>query len=139
MNPIGFSFIFLLSQSLFSIVIAQERAPHGLAYESPEAFPPSAYNFFHPNATKPETKDPCGKSKCSPLPLAAQVEATQIHEIKGSTSEKGGNQIGAAGVVAGIIFGVAFGVLLAMGVYHVRAIRRNNISKANNNSVQPYV
>ncbi|KAE9600604.1 hypothetical protein Lal_00045681 [Lupinus albus] len=134
MNPIGFSFFFLFSLALVSVVIGQERAPHGLAYENPEAFPPSAYNFFHPNAKKPETNDP---SKYSPLPLAAQVEATQIHESKASTSEKSGKQLG-PGVIAAIIFGVAFIVFLAMSVHHVRVTRRNNIIKANN-SVQPYV
>ncbi|OIW03928.1 hypothetical protein TanjilG_30204 [Lupinus angustifolius] len=137
MNPISFSFFFLLSIALVSAVIGQERAPHGLAYENPEAFPPSAYNFFHPNAKKPETNDPCAASKCSPLPLAAQVEATQIHESKGSTSEKGGKQLG-PGVIACIIFGVAFVVFLAMIVHHVRVTRRNNIIKANN-SVQTCV
>ncbi|CAL0332286.1 unnamed protein product [Lupinus luteus] len=99
MNPIGFSFLILLSLSL---VIAQERAPHGLAYENPEAFPPSAYNFFHPNATKSETKDPCAESKCSSIPLAAKVEATQIHQSNGSALEKSGKKLG-AGVIVGAI------------------------------------
>ncbi|KAJ1409204.1 hypothetical protein SESBI_22929 [Sesbania bispinosa] len=139
MNPIGFSLHFLLSLALVSIVIAQERAPHGLVYQSPEAFSPSAYDFFHPNAQKPETKDPCSSSKCSPLPVAAQVEATQIHESKASTSDKGGKQLG-AGSIAGIIFGVAFVVLLAMSVYRIRVTRKANMSRTiGNNSVQPDV
>lgn len=135
-NPIGFS---LLSLALVSIVIAQERAPHGLVYQNPEAFSPSAYDFFHPNTRKPETKDPCTESKCSPLPLAAQVEATQIHESKGSTSDKVRKQLGAGGI-AGIVFGVAFVVLLALTVYRVRVTRRANMSRAKaNNTVLPDV
>ncbi|KAJ1425967.1 hypothetical protein SESBI_10694 [Sesbania bispinosa] len=139
MNHIGFSLLFLLSLALVSIVIAQERAPHGLVYQSPEAFSPSAYDFFHPNAQKPGTKDPCSASKCSPLPVAAQVEATQIHESKASTSDKDGKQLG-AGSIAGIIFGVAFVVLLAMSVYRLRVTRKANMSRTKpNNSVQPDV
>ncbi|KAL2332039.1 hypothetical protein Fmac_019620 [Flemingia macrophylla] len=137
MNLFGFSLLSLFSLALVSSVIAQERAPHGLLYENPEAFSPSAYDFFHPNAKKPETKDPCTASKCSPMPLAAQVEAAEIHESKASTQEKGGKKLGAGGV-AGIVFGVAFVVVLAMGVYHVRVTRRANISRAKaNGSVQP--
>lgn len=135
MSPIG-SFLFLLSASLLSTATGQERAPHGLVYESPVAFPPSAYFFFHPNARKPETRDSCTASKCSPLPVAAQVEATQIYENKASASQKGGKQIG-AGAVAGIIFAVAFAVLLAMGVYYVKVTRQANMSRANN-SVQSH-
>ena len=123
MNPIGFSLLSLVSLALVSIVTAQERAPHGLVYENPEAFSPSAYNFLHPNERKPETKDPCAASKCSPMPLAAQVEATEIHESKASTPQGSKKQL-VAGGVAGIIFGVAFVVLLAMGVYQVRVTGR---------------
>ncbi|KAK7272145.1 hypothetical protein RJT34_28568 [Clitoria ternatea] len=134
MNPIVFS---LLSLLCLSLVTAQERAPHGLVYENPEAFSPSAYSFFHPNERKHD--DPCAASKCSPLPLAAQVEATEIHESKASTEQKRGKNLGAGGL-AGIVFGVAFVVLLAMGVYHVRVIRPANLSKTKaNNVVQPHV
>nr|AFK35940.1 unknown [Lotus japonicus] len=110
MNPIGFSFIFLFSLALVSYVSAQERAPHGLVYQNPEAISPSAYDFFHPNARKPETKqDPCDASKCSPLLLAAQVEATQIHESNQvSSSHKGRKH---AGGVAGIVFGVTIFII----------------------------
>ncbi|XP_027348470.1 uncharacterized protein LOC113860045 [Abrus precatorius] len=110
MSSIALSFLFLVSIALLSIATGQERAPHGLVYESPVAFPPSAYDFFHPNTRKPEARDPCTASKCSPLPIAAQVEATQIYENKASTMQKGWKKIGAGGV-AGIIIAVAFAVL----------------------------
>ncbi|XP_028757060.1 uncharacterized protein LOC114716245 [Neltuma alba] len=134
MSPFGFSLLFLLSLTLVSIAASQERAPHGLVNERPVAFPPSAYDFFHPNARKPEAGDECSASKCSPLPEAAQVEATQIYESKALASQKGRKQIGAGGI-AGIVFGVAFAVLLAMGVYYVRVKRQANMSRAN--TVQP--
>ncbi|KAK7262312.1 hypothetical protein RJT34_29879 [Clitoria ternatea] len=136
MTPIGLSFLFLLSPALLSIATGQERAPHGLVYESPVAFPPSAYDFFHPNARKPESKDPCTASKCSPLPLAAQVEASQIYENKASATQKRGKQIGAGGVAA-IIISIAFAVLLAMGVYYVKVTRQANMNRTNN-SVQSH-
>ena len=135
-NPIGF---FLLSLSLVTIVTSQVRAPHGLVYQNPEAFSPSAYEFFHPNSQKHDHNkdDPCTSSKCSPLPLA--VEATQIHESKGGKLDKGRKHLGAGGIV-GIIFGVAFVVVLAMSVYHVRVTRKANMIRAKaNNSVQPPV
>ncbi|RZB80943.1 uncharacterized protein LOC114373966 [Glycine soja] len=136
MSPIGLSFLFLISLALLSIARGQERAPHGLVYESPVAFPPTAYDFFHPNAQKPENKDPCVASKCSPLPLVAQVDATQIYENKASTTQKGGKQIGGGGV-AGIITDVALPVLLAMGIYYVKVTSQANMSRASN-SVQSH-
>lgn len=135
MSPIGFSLLFLLPLTLVSIATSQEeRAPHGLVNESPVAFSPSAYDFFHPNARKPETGDECSASKCSPLPEAAQVEATQIYGNKTMTSQEGRKHMGAGGIV-GIVFGVAFVVLLAMGAYYVKVKRHANMSRAN--TVQP--
>ncbi|KAK7312565.1 hypothetical protein VNO77_36513 [Canavalia gladiata] len=136
MSTIGSSFVFLVCIALLTIAKGQERAPHGLVYETPLAFSPSAYDFFHPNARKPETTDPCAASKCSPLPLAAQVEASQIYENKASATQKGGKQLGAGGV-AGIIMAVAFAMLLAMGVYYVKVTRQVNMSRTNN-SVQSH-
>jgi len=130
MSPFNF-FFFLTSLSLLSIATSQERAPHGLVYENPIAFPPSAYLFFHPNAQTPETKNSCTTSKCSSLPMAAQVEANQKYESK--ESKKNGKQIG-AGAVAGIIFGVAFVVLLVVGVYYVKVIRQVNMNRTINNA-----
>ena len=131
MTPFISFLLFFSSLTILSIARAQERAPHGLAYEHPLAFSPSAYDFFHPNTQKSNTKDACSSSNCSPLPIAAQLEATQA---QASTSQKGGSRVGAAGV-AGIVFGFAFVVLLAMGVYHVVITRRTNKSRPN--SIQP--
>ncbi|ESW04250.1 hypothetical protein PHAVU_011G079200 [Phaseolus vulgaris] len=136
MSSIGLSFLFLLSLAIFSIARGQERAPHGLVYENPIAFPPAAYDFFHPNAQKPQNRDFCAASKCSPLPLAAQVDGTQIYQNKASATQKGGKQIGAGGV-AGIITVFAFVVLLAMGIYYVKVTRQANMNRASS-SVQSH-
>ncbi|OMO67477.1 hypothetical protein CCACVL1_20504 [Corchorus capsularis] len=131
------SILLLLSclSLLVSIAWGQDRAPHGIAYESPMAFSPSAYEFFHPKTQDPETKIPCASSNCSPLPIAAQVDSAKSLDSKVSTTEqKSRNRLGAGGI-AGIIFGLAFAVLLAMGVYYVLNTRRANANRAN--SVQP--
>ncbi|CAL5211269.1 unnamed protein product [Lathyrus oleraceus] len=132
MSPLNLSFLFLISLTLVSTTTSQERAPHGLVYENPIAFPPSAYLFFHPNAPTPDTKNSCITSKCSPLPMAAAlVEANQKFENKASQKQIG------AGVVGGIIFAFAFVVVLVVGVYYVKVIRQANMSR-NINNVQSH-
>ena len=134
MSPFA-SFVFLLSSlALLSIARGQDRAPHGIAYDNPVALSPTAYDFFRPKTEEPDTKNPCAASNCSPLLIAAQVEATKALESKVSTQQKSGHQLGAGGI-AGIVFGLAFAVVLAMGVYYVLNNRRANANQAN--SVQP--
>ena len=132
------TFLFCLSSFTFlSIAQAEGRAPHGLVYESPVAFSPMAYDFFHPSTQTPNAKDPCGASKCSPLPLAAQVQSTPAKESKYSTTiQKGTHRVGAGGIL-GIVFGITFAVLLAMGVYYVLRTRQANANRAM--SAQPSV
>ncbi|KAF3455000.1 hypothetical protein FNV43_RR05448 [Rhamnella rubrinervis] len=120
-------FVLLSSLTLLSISGAQDRAPHGLANEDPVSFSPSAYDFFHPATQNPNNKNSCGGTSCSPLPLAAQVEANEAYESKVSTPQNGRSSVG-AGAIAGIVFGLAFVVLSAMGVYYVVVNRRSNTS-----------
>ncbi|VVA90413.1 unnamed protein product [Arabis nemorensis] len=92
------------------MALAQDRAPHGLAYETPVAFSPSAFDFFHAQPDNPNaTLDPCAESGCSPLPVAAKVQARESEIASMSIGSRSG--IGADGVV-GIIFGLAFAVLM---------------------------
>lgn len=134
MTPVATFFLFS-SLSLLFVARAQDRAPHGLVYENPVAFSPSAVEFFHPKTQEPDTKARCAEpSSCSPLPLATQVEATQVHESKISTSQKGGSGLSTSGI-AGIVFGLAFAAFLAMGAYYVLIKRRANVSQTN--SVEP--
>ncbi|KAK9124265.1 hypothetical protein Sjap_013867 [Stephania japonica] len=136
---------------LCSIVVqAQNRAPHGLAYESPMVLSPSAFDFFHPNAESPKSDTPCVESNCAPLPLSSSSTSTNdaadaasgvarsslAYESKMSAMQSGKGGIGAGGI-AGIVFGCAFVVLVAMGVYYVAVTRRANAVRAN--SVQPDV
>lgn len=108
-------FFFFSSLIFTNLVLAQDRAPHGLAYETPVAFSPSAFDFFHAQPQNPDaTFDPCAESGCSPLPVAAKVQGAsakaQESEIA-SISMGTRSGIEAAGVV-GIIFGLAFAVLM---------------------------
>ncbi|KAK9664022.1 hypothetical protein RND81_14G014500 [Saponaria officinalis] len=118
--------VFLISISLFSSAVAQERSPHGLDHQMPIAFSPSAYEFFHPNARR----DPCAKSNCSPLPIATQVHKTGP-EV-GSTNDK----TSVLGVGALAIVAPAFVVLImfcaAMGTYYLATTCRakSSLTKA---------
>ncbi|KFK32299.1 hypothetical protein AALP_AA6G224400 [Arabis alpina] len=108
--------IFLFSSLIITnIALAQDRAPHGLAYETPVAFSPSAFDFFHAQPENPNaTLDPCAESGCSPLPVAAKVQgaSAQARESERASMSTGSRSgIGAGGVV-GIIFGFAFAVLM---------------------------
>lgn len=135
MSPMVSFLLFFSFLTILAIARAQDRAPHGVAYENPMALSPSAYDFFHPTTQKNKTTDACHASSCSPLPIAAEVvEATPAHESRDLSPRKG-NRVGAGGI-AGIVFGLAFAVLLAMGVYYVTITRRANIM-TRTNSVQP--
>ncbi|XP_021627030.1 uncharacterized protein LOC110625709 [Manihot esculenta] len=117
MTPKASFFLFSVLALLFA-ARAQNRAPHGLAFESPEAFSPSAVDFFHPKTQEPNANKLCAESSgCSSLPLAANVEATQMQEREVSSSQKGASQLGATGI--SIALGLAFAVLLAMGGFYV--------------------
>ena len=125
----GSFLVFFSLLTILSNARDQDRAPHGIVYENPVAFTPSAYDFFHPS-----TQRSCTTANCSPLPVAAQVvQATPGHESREFASQKG-SRVG-AGAIAGIAFGLVFAVLLGMGVYHVVITRRANMSRTN--SVQP--
>ncbi|XP_071688199.1 uncharacterized protein [Rutidosis leptorrhynchoides] len=91
------------------------------------AFSPSAYNFFHPNAKSPNTKEQCNESSCSPLPMAATVQSNLAEESVSKT-EKSKSKVGAGGIM-GVIFGFVFVVLLTMGAYYVVTNRKSNLRR----------
>ena len=126
--------LFLLRLSSLTILLvagAQERAPHGLVYENPVAFSPSAVEFFHPRTPEPKLENPCAApSSCSPLPLAARFEDSDQTKGRISTSRRGGGRLGAGGV-AGVILGVAFAVLLTVAVYHLMVTSKANSNRPN--------
>ncbi|KAJ6365664.1 hypothetical protein OIU76_030438 [Salix suchowensis] len=99
--------LFLLRLSSLTILLvagAQERAPHGLVYENPVAFSPSAVEFFHPRTPEvPKLENPCAapSTSCSPWPLAARFEDSDQTKV-----------------------------LLTLGVYHVMITRKASINRA---------
>ncbi|KAI3696960.1 hypothetical protein L6452_29616 [Arctium lappa] len=129
MTQIHFLLLLFVTVISFTNNRAQDRAPHGLVYENPMAFSPSAYSFFHPKAVPPSIQDPCDGSHCSPLLIAATVQSSLAQDSR-STNEKSGSKFGAGGI-AGVIFGFIFVVLLAMGAYHVVITRRTNSRRKN--------
>lgn len=134
-SPMASVLIFTLL-SFLTITRAQDRAPHGLAYENPMAFSPSAVGFFHPDSKHPGTQDPCAESNCSPLPLAATVASSVARESKPQPEERGRTRLGAGGA-AGIVFGFVCAVVLAIGVYYVAVTRRANLTRTRTSSIQP--
>lgn len=132
MNFLPCLLLILLSVSVLNAVAVEDRAPHGLANESPVAFSPSAYDFFHPNTQELPSKSSCGdsSSSCSPLPMAAQVGAMDTQESRDSESQSGQAAVRPGGI-AGIVIGIALAAFLAFGVYYVTVTRRNNMRRAN--------
>lgn len=120
------------------IVKAQERSPHGLAYESPVAISPEAYSFFHPETQKQNTttseslcdnnNDTSETSGCSRFPTASSVQSNLAHGSLSPPDEEGDRLMGAGGMV-GIVLGFAFAIVLAFGVYYVAITRKRNASK----------
>ncbi|CAH2060286.1 unnamed protein product [Thlaspi arvense] len=116
MNSKTFLIFFLSSLMIITnIVLAQDRAPHGLAYETPVAFSPSAFDFFHAQPKNLDTTlDPCAESNCSPLPVAAKVQgaSAKAQQSEIATMSIGSRSRVGAGCVVGIIFGLVFAVLM---------------------------
>ncbi|TMW98114.1 hypothetical protein EJD97_004487 [Solanum chilense] len=117
------------------IVKAQERSPHGLAFESPIAVSPEAYSFFHPETQKKNTttseslcNDNNNTSGCSRFPTASSVQSNLAHESLPPTDEGGDKRMGAGGMV-GIALGFGFAIVLALGVYYVAIARKRNADK----------
>ncbi|CAL1404285.1 unnamed protein product [Linum trigynum] len=119
---------------------AQGRAPHGLAYEGPVAFSPSAVEFFHPNNNNQLPAVTSGHPEAAQLATAAKTSTTNPDEQSNVASSRSGQRRSGlgAGAIAGIVFGVGFAVFMAMGAFYVVRARRANLSKASN-SVQPQV
>ncbi|MCL7022986.1 hypothetical protein MKW94_010765 [Papaver nudicaule] len=141
-------FLCALSSLYIAQAQAQARAPHGIIFENPVAFSPSAYDFFHPNTHTPKAVKPCDESNCAPMSgssafstSSAVVRATPAHESKESTTAQGSGSskskrpVLGAGGISGIVFGFVFAVLSGIGVYYIMVTRRTNISRSN--SVQP--
>ncbi|KAG6476459.1 uncharacterized protein LOC122025322 [Zingiber officinale] len=112
---------FLLSLLLLSLIFAEEHpkklrssSPHGLFFENPMPFPPSAYDFFHPNAngaipaTAPLSSLYPGKT--SSRARADAVVATSFFSVPSSHHAIG---IAAAGVAA-LVVGLGLVVLVVM-------------------------
>lgn len=132
------SYLFFLAVLCLPFIVkGQERAPHGLVYESPIAFSPDAYSFFHPETRQKKnstTESLCdnntSESGCSELPTASSVQSNLAHQSL-SPPEDGERRIGAGGIV-GILLGFVFAtIVLAFGVYYVVITRKSNSSKAN--------
>jgi hypothetical protein len=133
--------LFLLFTLILTQAVAQaETSPHGLSYETPIAFSPAAFQFFHPGIIPPHERR---RSAYAP----AQAPMILEQAFKGSTTGRaradeavGGGWIGnkmsdrrrlAAGGVVGTVVGVGFFVVAVFGVVYVIIKRRQNVKRAN--------
>lgn len=109
----------LSSLLLLPLIVAEEHpiklrssSPHGLFFENPMPFPPSAYDFFHPNAnaatpaTAPLTSLYPGKT--SSRARADAAVATSVFSVP-----SGHQRIGAAGVAV-LVIGLGLAVLVVV-------------------------
>ncbi|XP_073102162.1 uncharacterized protein [Elaeis guineensis] len=114
-------------------IVPQPRAPHGLVFENPMSFPPSAFEFFHPKSSPP-AEAPLPLVSSFPGATSSKARAEQVVASVWSAPPSHGG-VGAGGVAA-VVFGLVFVVLVAMGASYVVAKRRANISRAHT-LVQP--
>ncbi|GER34820.1 NSP-interacting kinase 2 [Striga asiatica] len=120
--------LFLTILSYLGLSRAETR-PHGIEFESPIAFSPDAYAFFHPAALSPGP----AAAQSKRLPLAATVQSTPAQE---STAQSSRHGLGPAGVV-GLSLSLTFVCLVGMGVYYVLTRRRAHLHQAINDPKQP--
>lgn len=131
-------FTLILTQAL-ALAHAQ-TSPHGLSYETPIAFSPAAFQFFHPGIIPPHERR---RSTYAPAQAPMMLEQA----FKGASTGRaradeavGGGWLGnkmsdrrrlAAGGVVGIVVGVGFFVVMVFGVVYVIIKRRQNVKRAN--------
>jgi hypothetical protein len=141
-SPKGSMAVLLL---LFTLILTQaiaqaETSPHGLSSETPIAFSPAAFQFFHPGIIPPHEQ-----RRTAYAPAQAPMMLEQA--FKGATTGRaradeavGGGCIAnktldqrrlAAGGVAGIVAGVGFFVVTVFGFVYVIIKRRQNVKRAN--------
>ncbi|WOL09611.1 hypothetical protein Cni_G18364 [Canna indica] len=142
-------FFFLLLELMpFGADAAQRRAvelqsrtsPHGLAFENPMPFPPSAFEFFHPDVLLPPAASPIPLTSFYPAATSAKVRADEEEEESAAgvlRAGRGRGVIGARGVAA-VAIGLALVVLAAMVVSYVVVKRRRRADSGRGEAiVQP--
>ncbi|KAH0886354.1 hypothetical protein HID58_062450 [Brassica napus] len=121
---------FLSSLLITNIALAQDRAPHGLAYETPVAFSPSEFDFFHAQPENPDaTLDPCAESGCSPLPVAAKVQ--------GGSAKEQQSEIATMSIGSRTGMGAGGAVMIILGLFFPLAISGNLMEKKKSDESRP--
>ncbi|KAF3328009.1 hypothetical protein FCM35_KLT06615 [Carex littledalei] len=130
---------------LFTLILTQaiaqaQHTPHGLSYETPVAFSPDAFQFFHPGIIPPHERRHIAHVPAQAPMLLEQAfkgattgraradEAVGGAWIENNTSDQ--RRLAAGGVV-GILAGVGFFVATVFGVVYVIIKRRQNVKRAN--------
>ncbi|WOL04258.1 hypothetical protein Cni_G12979 [Canna indica] len=112
---------YLLQLSSSNAQQPQFTSPHGIVYENPVLFPPSAYDFFHPNSDAPATP---------PLPeTSSKARADAVVAASVLPAPPSGRGAAAAGVAA-IVLGLAFITVAVMVASYVVIRHRADVKKA---------
>ncbi|CAD5194979.1 uncharacterized protein LOC135652658 [Musa acuminata AAA Group] len=122
-----------------AVVRLQARSPHGLAFQEPMPFPPTAFEFFHPKLLLPPASAPMPLASSSFYPAAtsAKVRADEEVEAAGEhSSPAGSGGVGASGVAA-VVLGLALVVIAAMLASYVVVVRRRSDVRRAKGTVQP--
>ncbi|KAJ3682324.1 hypothetical protein LUZ60_014897 [Juncus effusus] len=129
---------------LFTLILLQtiaqaQNSPHGLSYETPIAFSPSAFQFFHPGVTLPHQRRHNNHAPAQAPMLLEQAFGGAVTGKARADEAVGTGWIGklgpvkrrlGAGGVSGIVVGVGFFVGLVFAAVYVVVKRRDNVKRA---------
>ncbi|KAJ4777454.1 transmembrane protein [Rhynchospora pubera] len=130
---------------LFTLILTQaiaqaQHTPHGLSYETPIAFSPAAFQFFHPGVILPhERRHSAHAPAQAPMLLEQAFRGATTGRARADEAVGGGwinnktldRRRLAPGGVAGIVVGVAFFVVTVFAGVYVIVKRRQNVRRAN--------
>ncbi|KAJ8512873.1 hypothetical protein OPV22_003307 [Ensete ventricosum] len=112
-----------------SLLLSSATSPHGLAFENPMSFPPSAYEFFHPTVDAPATA-PLPASSLYPGKTTARAKADAV--VGGNVfSAPPGRDGAVTGAIVAVVLGLVFVTLVAVVAAYIAIKRRNDVNKAN--------
>lgn len=120
---------YVLLTFLCSLLLSSATSPHGLAFENPMSFPPSAYEFFHPTVDAPATA-PLPASSLYPGKTSARAKADAV--VGGNVFSAPPGRGGAVtGAIAAVVLGLVFVMLVAVVSAYIAIKRRSDVNKAN--------
>ncbi|URD77877.1 hypothetical protein MUK42_03526 [Musa troglodytarum] len=119
-----------------AVVRLQARSPHGLAFQEPMPFPPTAFEFFHPKLLLPPASAPMPLAASSFYPAATSAKVRADEEEEEEAAGEHSSPAGRGGVAA-VALGLAFVVIAAMLASYVVVVRRRSDVRRAKGTGQP--